>query len=101
MFDTPLNEDIVLAVQRGVEALNYHYPEWKSMINANTLNMIDQRYCVLGQIGSHAGYGYSDMAAFLEERTFLSDEDLGFSVATDRDEPWEYLQELWELELAK
>lgn len=61
-------------IERGVEWLNENYPDWVKGINLETLNMVDSKSCILGQL-----YGYFFDAP---EEVLYYKVDFGFNIRT-------------------
>ena len=79
-------------VQRGITYLNGHLPDWADRIEADTLDLEDDRACVLGQV---LGSFYT-ACANLELSDFEA-QNMGFVVLDAREPQVEFsiLTECW------
>lgn len=60
------------AVQRGIRFLDNTIPDWRHLVNVDTLSLGDTRCCVLGQV-------FADKADWAEGGAFVSGFDYGYT----------------------
>lgn len=65
--------DFTLEISRGIKWLDEHFPNWRSSVDASTLNMSDPYRCILGQV-----YGDFDLAHLKLEMTLSQASGMGF-----------------------
>jgi hypothetical protein len=87
-------------VRRGARFLDNHLPNWRKMIDLNTLNMLRGDLCILGQIYSN-DYNSNGYGTGILRLGIHSPHDLGFTTkaAGSDDERWNVLAEEWRREL--
>lgn len=58
-----LHPDVTERVQAGINWLDDHRPDWRSMIDLESLDLANPWACVLGQVAGVLGGGFSDIVS--------------------------------------
>lgn len=99
MFGFKRKTKLQRAVRRGAKLLDETTREWFDLVDPNTLDMSETRWCVVGQLsGPHGGYLYKLAALGLHPRPTnkrWSPVHFGFDITVDT--PYSAFAELNEL----
>lgn len=81
-------------VEAGIAVLDQKYPQWLKMIDTDVLRMEHSSYCIVGQISSYTGEGWTDVA---DRINFGDLESLGMDLSIEQESSsrWRELTDLW------
>ncbi len=86
-----------LAVERGIEFLNENVPDWYKVIELESLDLLDGKACILGQLYGDYYDALDDL--FPNDDDEVMPEELGFRAGHYGN--YELLTEAWKLALDK